>query len=180
MKNILLLLAGVLTLASCSSPKYAYHFDHYDYNSGKKQAVAKNEKPVSAIEQQSSPIVLQNQALTADATSTTPVMNTAKENNPVVNKKAITEKIASMSKAERKDLKSNLKKYIKAVKKNPDQGADVNATKEWDHDLKMAAIFGAIGVVLTALGGVNTIFWVIGVVALVIGLVFLIKWLARQ
>jgi uncharacterized membrane protein len=180
MKNTLLLLAGIMILASCSTPKYAYHFDHYDYNSGKKQAVAKNENAVSVIEHQSSPIVLQEPSFTADAKSATPVVNEAKENNPVVDKKAVTEKIASMSKAERKDLKSNLKKYIKAVKKNADQGAGVNATKEWDHDLKMAAIFGAIGVVLTALGGVNTIFWVVGVVALVIGVVFLIKWLARQ
>ena len=37
MKKYLLLIASVLLLAACSSPKYAYYFDHYDYNSGKKK-----------------------------------------------------------------------------------------------------------------------------------------------
>jgi hypothetical protein len=180
MKNILLLLAGVLILASCSSPKYAYNFDHYDYNSGKKQAVAKSEKSVSATELQSSPIVLQDQSLTADAASTTPAINAPTTGKPIMDQKAVAEKIASMSKAERKDLKSDFKKYIKAVKKNPDHVANVKATKEWDHDLKMAAIFGIIGIVLTALYGVGPIFWILGVISLVVAVVFLVQWIARQ
>src|SRR3989337_162878 len=36
MKKYVLLIASVLLLSACSTPKYAYYFDHYDYNSGKK------------------------------------------------------------------------------------------------------------------------------------------------
>jgi hypothetical protein len=49
-----------------------------------------------------------------------------------------------------------------------------------DKDLKMAAIFGSVGLVLTFLGGVNSVFWVLGVIAIVIGVVFFIRWLSRQ
>jgi hypothetical protein len=176
MRKILLLFAAAFMFAACSAPKYAYHFDHYDYNSGRKQAVAQNASPV--INAEASPIVLQDPTMVADAAST-PVIN-ATRNISAADKKAVAEKLASMSKTEKKELKTNLKKYIKAVKNSPDHGASVNAAKAWDHDLKMAAIFGIIAVVLTALYGVSPVFWILGVVALVVAVVFLIQWLSRQ
>jgi hypothetical protein len=179
MKKILLTLVAAALLAACSAPKYAYHFDHYDYNSGKKHAVVKSQLPNSDTQQISSPVLLDEQTVVADA-STTPSVMTNENTSVNIDKKALTERVAAMSKSERMTFKHDLKKYIKKIKKSPDHGASVAASKEWDHDLKMAAIFGIVGIVLTALGGVNTVFWVIGVIAIVVGLVFLIKWIARQ
>ena len=62
-------------------------------------------------------------------------------------------------------------------------GEDINVIlekKAMDHDLKMALIFGIVGIVLSALGGVNSIFWILGVISTVIAIVFLIKWIAEQ
>ena len=43
MKFHQVLLSASVFLTACSSPKYVYHFDHYDYNSGKKdRAVSKD------------------------------------------------------------------------------------------------------------------------------------------
>jgi hypothetical protein len=177
MKKILLTLVAAALLAACSAPKYAYHFDHYDYNSGKKKSNVAQTPVAPVIEQ--SPVLLDQQTVVADAGETPSVM-TEKKTAPQMDTKALTERVAAMSKSERMTLKHDLKKYIKKIKKSPDHGASVTASKEWDHDLKMAAIFGIVGIVLTALGGVNTVFWVIGVIAIVVGLVFLIKWIARQ
>jgi hypothetical protein len=69
--------------------------------------------------------------------------------------------------------------YSKALRSG-DEGARVEATKQLDDDLKLAIIFGAIGVTLAILGGINTVFWVLGVIGLVVGLVFFIHWISRQ
>ncbi len=49
-----------------------------------------------------------------------------------------------------------------------------------DHDLKLAIIFGAVGLTLTLFGGVNEVFWILGVIAFVVGVVFFVKWVVRQ
>lgn len=178
MKNLILLIIAVVFLASCSAPKYAYYFDTYDYNSGKKQATAQTSQ-IPAVTQEASPLVLQPETVVADA-SAEPATITETKAVVMPDKKVIAEKIAAMSKSDRKELKKELKNYIKSAKKNGHEGSSVNASKAMDHDLKLAAIFGAVGLILTLLGGINTVFWVLGVIALVIGVVFFIKWLARQ
>ena len=88
-----------------------------------------------------------------------------------------------MSKRERKDFRKELKNEIKNYTKvltADDHGASVKATKQLDDELKLAIIFGAIGITLTVLGGISTVFWVLGVVGLAIGLVFFIRWISRQ
>jgi hypothetical protein len=174
MKNILTLIAGALLFTACSSPKYAYYFDKYDYNSGRKSAVSKVEVPSQT---ETSPLSVTPETLTASA-SVTPEPATVHPNLEVAKKEA-AEKLASMSKREKKEFKQELKKYIKSVKK-ADSGKGVHATKVWDHDLKMAVIFGVIAVVLTALYGVSPVFWILGIVSLVVAVVFLIQWLSRQ
>ena len=88
-----------------------------------------------------------------------------------------------MTKTERKavrtHLRSEIKTYVKEQKKNLGIESS-NATGAWDNDLKMAAIFGVVGLVLTSLWGASEILGVIGAVAIIIALVFLIKWLVRQ
>jgi hypothetical protein len=61
-----------------------------------------------------------------------------------------------------------------------DEVTSVNATKQLDDDLKLAIIFGAIGITFAVLGGINTVFWVIGVIGLIVGLVFFIRWISTQ
>lgn len=180
MKKTILFIAWALILGSCSSPKYAYNFDHYDYNSGKKNSISQK-IVTSESTTPTSPILIKHEQVVASSTSTP---TTFPENTAVVvDKKVIAEKIASLSKAERsqlkKDLRSELNTYKKA-KKSGDNIQSVHATNQWDHDLKMAAIFGAIGLVLSLFYGVSPVFWVLGVVAIVIAVVFLIKWLSRQ
>ena len=89
---------------------------------------------------------------------------------------------SSMSKPKqtltKKEIKSHFKAVVKEVKKV--EAKSVQAASGWDNDLKMAAIFGAIGIVLGALFNVSNIIGFIGFVAIVIALVFLIKWLMRQ
>jgi hypothetical protein len=47
-----------------------------------------------------------------------------------------------------------------------------------DPDLKLAAIFGSIGVVALIIGG--DVFAIIGGIAMIVGLVFFVRWLVRQ
>jgi hypothetical protein len=177
MKKLFLLVIAALAAGACSSPKYTYHFDHYDYNSGRKQVATASAEPVSA-----SPVLISDENIASTSASISPVPTPITEEKQV-DKQAIAQKIAALSKHERnelkKDIKSQLTKYSK-LKKSPDHVGSVNATKEWDRDLKLAAIFGAVGLVLSLFSGVNSVFWVLAVIALVIGVVFLIKWLARQ
>ena len=185
MKKYLLLLASVLLLAACSSPKYAYYFDHYDYNSGKKKvetaSVQLTETTVATPEL--SPLMLDDQAVTASAESRIQVVETPMVPVTVKDKELLEKKYASLSKAEkkefRKELKSEIKKMIKA-KKSGESIESIADRKAMDSDLRNALIFGIVGIVLSAFGGVNSIFWILGVISTVIAIVFLIKWLAEQ
>ena len=182
MKKYFLLLASTLLIAACSSPKYAYYFDHYDYNSGKKKVeTTKTESAQTAISTpELSPLQLDEEAVTASAESKIKPVD-----NPTVkvDKALLERKYSSLSKAEkkefRKELKSEVKKIIKA-KKSGESIASIADSKAMDYDLKMALIFGIVGIVLSALGGVNSVFWILGVISVVVAIVFLIKWIAEQ
>jgi hypothetical protein len=173
MKNKILPVLSVMLLWACAAPKYSYHFDHYDYNSGRKNAaeLATASQPVT----ETSPLIIDEQKLTASAEPSSAIAP--------ADKKIIADKISSMTKSERKtlkqDLKEVMKKYSRVIKKD-DHGQVAKATKEMDHDLKLAIIFGAVGVALSLFSGVSEFFWVLAVIALIVGIVFLIKWLSRQ
>jgi len=174
---------SVLLFAACSTPKYAYYFDHYDYNSGKK----KTETPATELAKvtlpapEMSPLQLDQEAVTASAESRIKPVESA----PLMVKERalLKEKYSSLSKSEkkefRKELKSEVKKIIKA-KKNGESISSISEKMVMDYDLKMALIFGIVGIVLSALGGVNSVFWILGVVSVVVAIVFLIKWIAEQ
>ena len=177
MKNIITLFAGALIFTACSSPKYSYYFDKYDYNSGKKTIVTKSE--VADVKAES-PLAISTETISASATSEPVVSkNDKSEKNIEAAKKELAEKFSAMTKTEKKEFKQDLKKYVKSIKRK-DSVQSAHAAKAWDHDLKMAAIFGVIAIVLTALYGVSPVFWILGVVSLVVAVVFLIQWLSRQ
>lgn len=76
----------------------------------------------------------------------------------------------------RKELKSEIKHFVKVQKGKI--APDKTTAGGMDHDLKLAAIFGAVGIVALIIGG--DVFWIIGGIALLIGVIFFVKWLVRQ
>jgi hypothetical protein len=175
MKHLVALVVSVLVLASCSTPKYTYNFDHYDYNSGRKKAEA--EKLIAQAETQpvvieeTSPLLLTEENVVASAAE--------KASAPVT--KPMSKKYSEMSKSEKKELRQTVKTEIKKYLKNKKgDGSVMKESKALDYNLKMAIIFGAIALTLSFFGGVNSVFWIASVVALVIGVVFFIKWIAEQ
>jgi len=180
MKNSILPVIGMLVFAACSSPKYTYHFDTYDYNSGRKTSVASTE--VSSPETVS-PLLIDETTLAADVQSEPVIASERKPAAGVLDRNALVAKVKSMSTEEKKELKQDLKNFVKELKKAKKEaknGQGVEGTKAWDHDLKMAAIFGVVAILLTAFYGISPVFWILGLISLVIAVVFFIQWLSRQ
>jgi hypothetical protein len=186
MRNLLLLILGVLLLAACSAPKYSYYFDHYDYNSGKKKTNPETRLAINPVEapqlaSEPSPLLITEETLIASADNR--IVLSEKAPLPTVDKASFEKKYSSMTKSEKKafkkELKEEIKKYMKG-KKGGDNGATAEATKVMDYNLKMAIIFGAVAATLSFFGGVNSVFWILSVVFLVIGIVFFVKWIAEQ
>lgn len=180
MKHILLVLLGVLLLAACSSPKYAYYFDHYDYNSGKKKSPANAIAPAQAdqIEVVSTPLKIDETSVVASAAPivvATPAAPSISEQ-----KSLLAKKYSSLTKDEKKVFRKEVKSVIKDYKKSKKSGESITETQVMDYNLKMAIIFGAVALTLSFFGGVNSVFWILSVVALVVGVVFFIKWIAEQ
>lgn len=156
-------------MASCSAPKYTYNFGHYNYNAGKKKSVRANE--FSATD---GPQAIQPEMLTA---STAEIVEPA----PVAEVKVATVKktYAQMTKTERKELRTYLKAETKnTIKAKKASVESPSTTKGMDSDLKLAAVFGAVGIVALIISG--QVFYIIGGIALLIGVVFFVKWLIRQ
>lgn len=180
MRNLAFILIAIGVLASCSTPKYAYKFDHYDYNSGKAPAKI-SDGPEEAL---FSPLVIEEPVFSASTSRN--VMPTQASQTLTSNKtesEVLAKNYKSLTKTERKEFRKEVKKefknYVKAVK-NGDHVQVTKATSVMDNDLRMAIIFGAVGLTLTLFGGVNEAFAILGVIAIVVGVVFLIKWLLRQ
>ncbi|MEQ8303286.1 MAG: hypothetical protein RIB47_07845 [Cyclobacteriaceae bacterium] len=166
MKITLSFLVAVMVITSCSSPKYAYRFDTYDYNSGKN-----GEKTAAVVAEESVTAPINANELMASTEISTPVMMTA----PAVSTEEVRKTYLSMTKSERKEVRKTIKNYLKEKKDNIKA---VQKTNAMDNDLKLAAIFGAVGLVALIIGG--DVFWIIGGIAMIVGVVFFVKWLVRQ
>ena len=175
--STLLTVGAMLILLSCSSSKYTYNFDYYDYNSGRKEL-----SEIQSSKSLTAPLNIDKSELVA-STDPKVVANANPESSTMSDGISKSKSIKDLSKTEKKELRKKLKDYIKSYKndvKSVDEVASVNATKALDADLKLAIIFGAIGITFSILGGINTVFWVIGVIALIVGLVFFIRWISTQ
>jgi hypothetical protein len=163
-------LIALALLAACSAPKYTASFQHQrnsvDYNAVKTAESASNQMSVTNVEtdQLQASIKIEPSISLIEA------------------KKEVKKAYLKMSKSERKEVRQLLKKEIKSIVKNQKKEMSVTATKASgvDHDLKLAAIFGAVGIVGLLLGSAGQFFTVIGAIALIIGVVFFVKWLLRQ
>jgi hypothetical protein len=187
MTKYLFPLAAAL-LAACSTPKYTYLFDKYDYNAGRHASARVKASPETkdaatppAISE--SPIPVDADAMLASADLETPAP-LAKTKHASVTAAVSEEPVKSykeMSRAERREFRKEAKELVKTYIKAKKEGDEVKATaaaQAMDHDLKMAAIFGAVGIVALIIGG--DVFWIIGGIALIIGVVFFVLWLSRQ
>ncbi len=170
MKNLIFVLLSIVMLASCSTPKYTYYFDRQNKHVGKDNVQPEKETSVLSVDSQILSATLENEPMVFPASGSgigSPVKKT----------------YLQMNKVERKTLRHQLKKEIKthvasAKKLNSVEAA--TATQAMDHDLKLAAIFGAVGIVGLAIIGSAEIFGIIGGIALLIGVVFFVKWIIRQ
>ncbi len=188
MKRHLLLFVGVLLFAACTTQKkYAYYFDHYDYNSGKKnaQVEASEQARLTLPSPEMSPLQLDQQALSASAGSRIkpveagPVVTNITEEQATL----LAEKYSSLSKAEKREFRREVKAVVKEVVKAKKEGKSlesVAATKAMDRDLKMALIFAVVAIVLGAFSGAGSVFWILSIISLVVAIVFFIQWVARQ
>jgi Flp pilus assembly protein TadB len=163
MKNLTLLFLSVVVLASCSAPRQLEN-----------STARKSEASSSAIadygrQTPGAPVLLASAAgqpmVTASAKDVAaPQVKTYRELSRV-EKKAV-----------RQQIKSQVKAYIQSTKKaDATQAAHAGGM---DNDLKLAIIFGAIGLVGLIISG--SVFQIIGGIALLIGVVFFVKWIIRQ
>ena len=167
MKRISYLLVLSL-LAACSAPKYTANFNYYKSNSGFGGGYGELKPTAPSL----APIEPEKLMASTDAK---PIL--APEEHPVTE---VKKTYLQMNKTERKILRQYLKKEMKSIA-SPKKVSHVESTsntKGLDHDLKLATIFGAVGVVGLIIGG--DVFYIIGAIALLIGVVFFVKWLVRQ
>jgi len=171
MKRTLLFLAAVAFMASCSAPKYTYNFGHYNYNAGKKASAN------AAVVTNGGPQAIQPEMLTGSTSNTVETV----EMLPLTETKTapVKKTYAQMTKAERKELRTYLKTEVKNnIKTKKTSVESMSSTKGMDNDLKLAIIFGAVGLVGLIIGG--NVFYIIGGIAMLIGVVFFVKWVIRQ
>lgn len=176
MKRILPL---AILLAACSTPKYTYNFSHYNEWSNSSAREVQPPVPQNTITADALVASIAPEAVTPFKPQ---VSNPTLENGkrePSVKKEVLTrEEKRTVRKELRKEIKT-YKKEIKNDQKNDGVKSD-KAAKAMDNDLKLAAIFGAIGIVGLILGGAADVFSIIGGIALLIGVIFFVLWLARQ
>lgn len=164
-------LVSVILLASCSAPQYTYYFDHYDY------AGKKNRETVAQNSVQDQPLATAAQPTLVASADDTHVYVAETVTPSVVEYEKVVKNINALSKEEKRELKKAVKKYVKETKKNPTAEAG-NAARALENDLKLAAIFGAVGIVLLIIG--SDVIYVLGAIALLVGLYFFIRWLIHQ
>src|SRR4051812_43864416 len=141
MKIFVTMLVSVLLFAACSSPKYAYNFDYYDYNSGKKKAAIEKENVAAqtpTTETTSAeivnPLATNPESVVASAeASSTPIVK------PAPMAKPLERKYTDLTKSEKKEFRKALKTEIKNIVKHKKDYGDISKdTRAMDYNLKMA------------------------------------------
>ncbi|MCU0418394.1 MAG: hypothetical protein MUC38_01955 [Cyclobacteriaceae bacterium] len=158
MKKIVCLSVVAAVVASCSAPQYTAHFH--------------NARPEAVVAVEPANLQVQPEQVIASLSEAPVVVAPA----PAAE---VRKTYAQMNKSERHALRQHLKAEVKDyVKAKKEYAKSAQAAKAMDHDLKLAAIFGAVGLVGLLIGG--DVFWLIGGIAMIIGVVFFVKWLVRQ
>lgn len=170
----------LLFLASCSSPKYTYHFDHYDYKNANAHKAVEGLSETNK-ETEVFPAPVNEQSLLATTSEHVVIPDNSKSDYRETRVTGETTAPRSMTREEKRELRKeavkSVKEYVKAVKSGDTDKAE-KMSKAMDADLRWAAIFGAVGIVSLIIGG--DVFWVIGAAALIVATVFLVRYLIRQ
>jgi len=127
MRKIFLPILTISILASCSAPKYAYHFDYYDYNAGKrKQAESTVVKPEVKFQEN---IVLHEETLIASANNEVIVLAEEVKKEEIVGEEAsgVQKHYTEMTKAEKKEVRKEYKRDLKEYKEAKKSGDEVRA-----------------------------------------------------
>jgi hypothetical protein len=177
MKFHQVLLSAFIFVTACSSPKYVYHFDRYDYNVGKRS----QPKEVAVIEE--NPLLLDEKNLVVSSAAE-PIAIAEKQHVPFTTVKEVAEKFKTMSKHEKKQFRKELRKELvnyskKSVLKKNDGVDAVKATQKFDTLVALAIVFGGAGIVLIMLANISNAFWIAGAISLVVGAFFFVKWVAN-
>jgi hypothetical protein len=167
MRISLLFIAIILLTSACSAPKYTASFNSYPAH------MVQNNKavqvtPSTEISSYNSEPVLASTSFAPSEVKVTPT--TAPNASIKIDKREKKEAI--------KKLRSDVKTYIIEQKKHAHESSYQDF--EWDNDLKLAAIFGAAGLVGVLLGGISVVFSIIGGAALIIAVIFFVQWVIRQ
>jgi hypothetical protein len=165
MKKIYYLILTTVVVSACSTPKYTASFNSYESHAAKSAV-----KPIETL----LPSVNNNEVVLASISSSPVEISTSA---PVASKKTYVQMTKSERKALRNHLRSEIRSYVKE-RKNASVESDQSVKRGMDNDLKLAAIFGAVGIVALIISG--NVFYIIGGIALIIGVVFFVKWLVRQ
>jgi Flp pilus assembly protein TadB len=167
MRISLFFIAIILLSSACSTPKYTASFN-YIQNQEERNNSAVQVTPATEVSSYNSEPVL---------ASTSPVTSEVK-----VTSNAAPKELINIDKKEKKEaikkLRSDVKTYIKEQKRHVHESSYQDF--EWDDDLKLAAIFGAAGLVGVLLGGISVVFSIIGGAALIIAVIFFVQWVIRQ
>lgn len=164
MKKIYYLIAAAFMMGACSTSKYTASFNSYE-SYGAKSAINTEAKTLT---------VVTNDEIVLASTSSAPVEIATPASSE-------GKTYVQMNKTERKALRNHLRKEIRTYvkeKKNLHIESTQAVQKGMDNDLKLAAIFGAVGIVALIISG--EVFYILGGIALIIGVVFFVKWLVRQ
>lgn len=173
MKRIILI---AFVLSACSTPRYTYNFSHYREGNGSASAPEKKHAVTPQVQTEAEPAVA--------STSREPIVVAPKESvTEKIGTKEVASKPSHLTHEQKKEFRNELRKEVKeyhAAVKSGDVAKvkKTGALQAMDHNLKLAAIFGAVGIVLLIIPSVIT--WVLGSVALIIGIVFFIMWLSTQ
>lgn len=169
MKSVSVLVLGALVCASCATPKFAYKFSTHRYSTASTSADAVQMRVTPPM--QPAEWIASSHPDMTDVVSPPAAQPAAREVMVPQREIAAPQPEAKRSwKEQRSASQTNVSKKIFTV----------NRAQEFDHDLKLAAIFGSVGIVGLLLGVVGEFFLFVGALSLLVGTFFFIRWLLRQ
>ena len=119
----------MLFIASCSSPRYTYNFDYYDYNSGRKE-LPNSHVNESLLANKTEPLKLDRNQLVAAADPDN-VKHSHPSSSVLEDASTATKAYEELSRSEKKHLRNKLKDYIKNHSKKLKAGDNIWC--HWNH-----------------------------------------------
>lgn len=165
MKNRVLVCSVMLLVQACSTPRYAYYFDHRHEGRDNRHDLTSDQKPLAPD----------------------PGLLTASTGQPETN--LIGNPSASQARAQQIYQVPSMPINVHTLPEGKSTFLNIKAAKSADNatppvkegsskDLRMAEIFGAAGLVGLVIGG--STLNVLGGISILIGLVFFVRWLIRR